>query len=64
MGRAYIRGFALALRRWPMVLVLFLASLLAGLSFAAAAWSWLSLALGSSLATRTSSDRLERTGIH
>jgi hypothetical protein len=53
MGRAYIRGFVLALRRWPVVLVLFVASLLAGLSFTAAAWSWLSLALGSSLATRT-----------
>jgi hypothetical protein len=53
MGRAYIRGFALALRRWPLVLVLFLASLLAGLSFAAAAWFWLASALGSSLATRT-----------
>jgi hypothetical protein len=53
MGRAYIYGFALALRRWPVVLVLFLASLLAGLSFTAAAWSWLSLGLGSSLATRS-----------
>jgi hypothetical protein len=53
MGRAYIRGFALALHRWPMVVALFVASLLAGLGFAAAAWSWLSLALGSSLATRT-----------
>jgi hypothetical protein len=53
MGRAYVRGFALALRRWPLVLLLFLASLLAGLSFTAAAWAWLAVALGSSLATRT-----------
>jgi hypothetical protein len=53
MGRAYIRGFVLASRRWPVVLVLFLASLLAGLSFTAAAWLWLALGLGSSLATRT-----------
>jgi len=52
MGGAYTRGFALALRRWPVVLVLFLASLVAGVSFAAAAWAWLSLALGNSLATR------------
>jgi hypothetical protein len=52
-GRAYIRGFALALRRWPMVLTLFLASLLTALSFAAAAWSWLAAALGNSLATRS-----------
>jgi hypothetical protein len=53
MGRAYINGFALALRRWPVVLVLFLVSVLAGGSFAAAAWFWLASALGSSLATRT-----------
>lgn len=53
MVRAYIGGLALALRRWVIVLLAFLASVLAGLSFAAAAWSWLASALGNSLATRT-----------
>ena len=53
MGRAYVAGLRAALYRWPVVLVLFLASLASGLSVAAAAWSWLSLALGKSLATRS-----------
>lgn len=53
MGRAYICGFVRAARRWPVVLILFLGSLVAGLSFAAAAWVWLSVALGKSLATRS-----------
>jgi hypothetical protein len=53
MGRAYIGGFGLAGRRSAIVLLAFLASLLAGLSFAAASWSWLAWALGNSLATRS-----------
>ena len=53
MAAAVVEGLRTALRRWPMVLVLFLASLASGLIFTAAAWSWLSLALDKSLATRT-----------
>lgn len=53
MGAAYVAGFAAAYRRWPIVLLLFAGSLLAGLSFSAATWSWLSMALGKSLATRS-----------
>jgi len=51
--RAYRSGLKIALRRWPVVIILFLASLAAALSFGAAAWSWLSLALDKSLATRS-----------
>ena len=53
MATAFVEGFRIAVRRWPIVLVLFLASLASGLSFTAAAWSWLSLALDRSLASRT-----------
>ncbi len=53
MGRAYLSGFFAACRRWPIVMLLFVVSLLTGLSFSALAWSWLSAALGKSLATRS-----------
>ncbi len=53
MGQAYVWGFTGAVRRWPVVVVLFLANLAAGLCFTAAAWSWLSVSLDKSLATRT-----------
>lgn len=53
MRRAYCSGLAVALRCWPIVLVLFLASLASALAFGAAAWSWLSLSLDKSLATRS-----------
>ena len=53
MGRAFGFGLLAALRRWPVVVVLFVANLAAGLCFTAAAWSWLSAALDNSLASRT-----------
>ncbi len=53
MGRALGLGFVAALRRWSVVIVLFVANLAAGLCFTAAAWSWLSGALDNSLASRT-----------
>ncbi len=46
-------GLRVALQRWPAVLLLFVVNLAYGLIFTAASWSWLSLALGTSLATRT-----------
>ena len=53
MGRALGLGFLAVVRRWPVVIVLFVANLAAGLCFTAAAWSWLSAALDNSLASRT-----------
>jgi len=53
MVSAFVQGLRTAVQRWPIVLLLFLASVAAALSFTAAAWSWLSLALDSSVATRT-----------
>jgi len=53
MGQALGLGLLTALRRWPVVLVLFIANLVAGLCFTGAAWSWLSESLDNSLATRT-----------
>ena len=41
------------MRRWPVVAFLLLANLVFGLIFTAASWSWLSIALDNSLATRT-----------
>ncbi len=46
-------GLCAARQRWPVVLLLFAVNLAYGLIFTAASWSWLSLALGRSLATRT-----------
>lgn len=53
MRRCYLRGYRSALRRWPLVLLLFVATVVPGLVFSAAAWSWLANALDKSLATRT-----------
>jgi len=53
MTRAYAAGLRIALRRWPVALVLFAANLLPGLAFTAASWSWLDTALDNSLATRS-----------
>ena len=53
MGQAYALGLRAALRRWPVVVVLFLANLAAGVGFTAATWWWLSWSLDASLATRT-----------
>jgi len=53
MRRCYLRGFRAALRRWPLALLLFAATFVPGLTFTAAAWSWLATALDRSLATRT-----------
>lgn len=53
MGQAFGLGLLTTLRRWPVVVVLFIANLAVGLCFTGAAWSWLSEALDNSLATRT-----------
>jgi hypothetical protein len=53
MGHAYLSGLRVALRRWPLVLLLFAVSLAAGFAFSAIGWSWLALSLDNSLATRT-----------
>lgn len=53
MGQAFGLGLLTALRRWPVVVVLFLANLAVGLCFTGATWSWLSESLDNSLATRT-----------
>jgi len=53
MGQAFGLGLLTTLRRWPLVVVLFLANLVAGLCFTAVAWFWLSTSLDNSLATRT-----------
>jgi hypothetical protein len=53
MRSAYVSGLRRALRQWPIALVLFAVSLLSGLVFTAATWSWLAIALDKSLATRT-----------
>jgi hypothetical protein len=53
MVQAFAFGFFAALRRWPVVVVLFVANFLVGLCFTAAAWFWLIDALDNSLASRT-----------
>jgi hypothetical protein len=53
MWSVYVLGLRGALRCWPVGLVLFLMSAVFGIAFGSVAWSWLSLALDSSLATRT-----------
>ena len=53
MRRSYIVGLRTALRRWPLVLLLFAATCVPGFVFSAGAWSWLVTALDKSLATRT-----------
>ena len=53
MGQAFGLGLLRALRRWPVVVVLFMVNLAVGLCFTGVAWSWLFDALDCSLATRT-----------
>lgn len=53
MRSAYVAGFWGALRRWPFAVLLFAATVAVGFGFAAMAWSWLSISLDSSLASRT-----------
>lgn len=53
MGRAYLSGLQVAVRRWALVLMLFGTMVLAGFTFSAVGWHWLSLSLDKSLATRT-----------
>jgi len=53
MRQAFGLGLLAALRRWPVVIVLFIANLAVGLCFTGAAWSWLSESLDNSLASRT-----------
>jgi hypothetical protein len=52
MGRAYVTGLGLALRRWSLILLLFAASVAGAVGFTVAAWYWLALAFHASLATR------------
>jgi hypothetical protein len=53
MGSLCVSGWHTAMRRWPVVLLLFLANLVTGLLATAVSWVWLSIALDNSLATRT-----------
>lgn len=53
MGQAFGLGFLAALRRWPVVVILFVANFVAGLCFAGAAWTWLAESLDRSLPTRS-----------
>jgi hypothetical protein len=59
MWSAYIGGFRAMLRRWPLVLGLWLIGTAFGLAFALAAQAWLSMALEGSLATRTLAHHLD-----
>jgi hypothetical protein len=59
MWSAYVGGFRAMLRRWPLVLVLWLIGAAFGLAFALAAQAWLATALGDSLATRTLAHHLD-----
>jgi hypothetical protein len=53
MRSALRSGVAVACRCWPIVGILFAVSFASALIFGAVAWSWLSVSLGKSLATRT-----------
>jgi hypothetical protein len=53
MWAAYVGGFRAALRRWPLVLALWLVGAAFGAAFALASAAWLDLALEGSLASRT-----------
>ncbi|MBX3027280.1 hypothetical protein KF840_20475 [bacterium] len=56
---AYLGGFRAMLRRWPLVLALWLIGAAFGLAFALAAQAWLATALEGSLATRTLAHHLD-----
>jgi hypothetical protein len=59
MWSAYVGGFLAMLRRWPLVLVLWLIGVAFGLAFALAAQTWLGVALEGSLASRTLAHHLD-----
>ena len=59
MWSAYLGGFRAMLRRWPLVLALWLIGVAFGLAFALAAQAWLAMALEGSLATRALAHRLD-----
>jgi hypothetical protein len=59
MQRAFFRGIRVALQRWPVVITLWLVSVVFGLGFAWAGGTWLHGALDRSLATRTLLDDLD-----
>lgn len=61
VAACYVAGLRDALRRWPLVLVLFGVHLAAGLLFTTAAWSWLAVALDRSVATRSLLTELDAT---
>ena len=56
---AYLGGFHAMLRRWPLVLALWLIGVAFGLTFALAAQAWLAMALEGSLASRTLAHHLD-----
>ncbi|HSP97843.1 MAG TPA: hypothetical protein VL049_11440 [Candidatus Dormibacteraeota bacterium] len=56
---AYLGGFRAMLRRWPLVLVLWLIGAAFGLAFALAAQAWLAMALEGSLASRALAHHLD-----
>jgi hypothetical protein len=53
MSGALTASLRRAIQRWPVVALLFSASLLAGLTFMVVGWRWLTIGLDGSLATRT-----------
>ncbi|HVN86431.1 MAG TPA: hypothetical protein VMW17_16475 [Candidatus Binatia bacterium] len=53
MRRSVVTGLVGAMQRWPVVVLLWLVGLLAGVAFLLAAGHWLSLAFDASLLTRT-----------
>ncbi|MFN8643314.1 MAG: hypothetical protein U0802_17250 [Candidatus Binatia bacterium] len=59
MWSAYAGGFRAMLRRWRLVLALWLVGVAVGGAFALAAQAWLALALDGSLATRTLAHHLD-----
>jgi hypothetical protein len=59
MWSAYVGGFRAMLRRWPVVLGLWLIGAAVGLTFTLAAQAWLALALERSLASRTLAHHLD-----
>lgn len=59
MWSAYVGGFRGVLRRWPLVLALWLIGAAFGIAFTLASQAWLATALEGSLASRTLAHRLD-----
>jgi len=59
MWAAYVGGFRAMLRRWPLVLVLWMIGTAFGLAFTLASQGWLVMALEGSLASRTLAHHLD-----